>query len=452
MKKILYLLFMFSLPVMANTEWVDSVKRMKWGELDVVWIRDEKFPKYTWSLVFKDGALSDEKGLEGQTHFALDFLTAGTKKYNQNELNDFFEFYGVSTKTSVTHEYSSISVTGLVKDADIIMERVCHLLDEANYPSNEVKSLLSREQSKIKSIVTSHAALADRVFRQESLSTTPFSSPAEGTLKSIQKLKTDNLMSRLASLKNSPKTLYITGPKDVLSIEKTIAKCGWKTVEKEALKKLSLNDSGKVGRIILVPVPEANQAQIRLGRYLTEHEFAGKNDLYNFVSSYLGGGFTSKLIQEIRVKRGLTYSAGAYASVQGVYGRAGITTFSKNETVAETIEVIKNILTEIKDKGIAQKEYEHQLGHLVGGYAFQFEQSEAFLSQVFMYDLQGRPLTELASFPEKIKSITPSELAAGVGELFQWDRQVIVVVGSKSLEKSLKKIAPVTIVDYKKYL
>ncbi len=452
MKKWLYLLSLTSLPLWANPEWVDSVKRMKWNDLDVVWIQDEKFPKYTWSLVFKDGALSDTKGLEGQTHFALEYLTAGTKKYSQNELNEFFEFYGVSTKTTVTHEYSTLSVTGLVKDAGITMQRVCHLLDEANYPAAEVKSLLAREQSKLKSLVTSHAALADRVFRQESLQKTPFDNPAEGNLKSIQKLNSDHFLARLQELKFAPKTLYITGPKDVLSLEKEIEKCGWKVDASKISKAPQVPVSPKVGKIILVPVPDANQAQIRLGRYLTQDEFKGKNDLYHFVSSYLGGGFTSKLVQEIRVKRGLTYSAGAYASIQGLYGRAGIVTFSKNETVVETLNVIKSILSDIKNKGIEKKEFDHQLGHLVGGYAFQFEQTEAFLSQVFIYDHQGRPLSDLANFPDKIRSMTAADLAQGTDELFNWERQFIVVVGNKSLAKELKKIAPVEIVDHKKYL
>ncbi len=451
MKKWLSLLGLISLSAMANSEWLDSVKRMKWGDVDVVWVQDEKFPKYSWSLLFKDGAISDKAGLEGQTHFALDYLTAGTSKYTQNELNEFFEFYGVNTKSVVTHEYSTLSVTGLTKDASIIMDRVCHLLSEANYPEAEVKSLLSREQSRLKSLVTNHAALADRVFRAETLKTTPFFIPAEGNLKSIQNLKRENLISRLQELKNAPKTLYITGPKDVLSIEKSFKNCGL-TSKNSDKKFASLTASPKVGKIILVPVPDANQAQIRIGRYLVAPEFKDKNELFYFGTSYLGGGFTSKLVQEIRVKRGLTYSAGAYASIQENYGRAGISTFSKNETVGETISVIKNILNDIKVKGIEEKEYKHQQGHIVGGYAFNFEQTESFLAQVFMFDLQKRSLEELAKFPQTISGISSAQLSSGIDELFSWDRQYIVVVGSKSLLKDLKKIAPVEIVDYKKYL
>ena len=82
-----------------------------------------------------------------------------------------------------------------------------------------------------------------------------------------------------------------------------------------------------------MPVPKANQAQIRVGRYLTYDESKKDHELMSLASKYMGGGFTSRLMQELRVKRGLTYSAGAYASTQKTYGRSGISTFTKNNTL-----------------------------------------------------------------------------------------------------------------------
>src|SRR5690606_23375656 len=93
----------------------------------------------------------------------------------------------------------------------------------------------------------------------------------------------------------------------------------------------------------------ANQAQIRIGRYLNFEEMKGKHDQFHFLAGFLGGGFTSKLIQELRVKRGLTYSAGAYVSMQRDYARAGISTFSKNETAAEAISIIRDVFQEMRD-------------------------------------------------------------------------------------------------------
>jgi len=157
--------------------------------------------------------------------------------------------------------------------------------------------------------------------------------------------------------------------------------------------------------IYLVEVPGANQAQIRVGRYLTNNEFQNKHEIFQFMSRFLGGGFTSKLVQELRVKRGLTYSAGAYASMQRDYGRAGIMTFSKNETAAEAISIIRNVLGQVSVGQFEDKEFAHQKSHQIGGYAFAFEETNALLGQIMLYDHQKRPLSQLVNFPQVIEKI-----------------------------------------------
>jgi zinc protease len=185
---------------------------------------------------------------------------------------------------------------------------------------------------------------------------------------------------------------------------------------------------------------------------MTAEEFKGKYDQFNFMSSFLGGGFTSKLVQELRVKRGLTYSAGAYVSMQRDYGRAGVITFSKNETASEAIGIIRDVLFDVGQGKFDDKEFIHQKNHLIGAFAFSFEETSAFLGQIMLYDHQKRDLEQLVEFPEIIRKMTKSELASADAEAFPWERQTIVVVGDKSLEKSLSRIRPVRVVKYQDFL
>lgn len=451
MKKIysLIALSLFSLQGFAGDSFLDSVKRMKWGDLDVVWIEDDKFPKFTASIYFQDGALADT--VPGRTQITFDLLTAGTSKESQRELSEFFDFYGVNLKHSVTHEYSVFSVQALTRDIQPVMKKVCEIFGDAQYPENELNSHLSRVSSHLKNLVSSHSNLADRIYRQVSLEGTAYQYPVEGSLKSYEKITSVLLKERLGYLNNVKKTLYIAGPSEIKNIKDVIAKnCVWKN--QHANSPIELKKPSAQSAIYLVPVPGANQAQIRIGRYMISEEVKGKYDHFNFLASFLGGGFTSKLVQELRVKRGLTYSAGAYVSMQRDYGRAGVITFSKNETAAETISIIRDVFQELSVGKITDEEFKHQQGHQIGGYAFGFEETTAFLGQIMLYDHQKRPLEELVRFPEVIAKLTPKELAQADFEAFPWDRQTIVVVGDKSLEKSLSRIRPVRILDFKDYL
>lgn len=448
MKKYLVLISLIVSSANANTSFIDSVKRLTWGDLDVVWIEDEKFPRFTASLYLEDGALKDET--PGITQATFDQFTAGTTKETQRQLAEFFDFYGANLKNSVTHEYSVMSVQALTRDVTPVMGKFCEIWKDAQYPENELRSYVSRSKSTLKNLVTSHGSLADRVFRKISLENTPYVSPVEGSLAGYDQLDSAKLKKRLGQLRTARKVLYLSGPKEVLEMKNVISNCGW--IKGEKMEEMDLKKPGLQSAIYLVPVPGANQAQIRIGRYVTKREVEGKNDQFQFLSSYLGGSFTSKLVQELRVKRGLTYSAGAYVSVQKEYGRAGITTFSKNETAAEAIAIVRDVFQEVSQGGVTPEEFKHQQGHMIGGYAFGFEETGAFIGQLMLYDHQQRPLKELAEFPSRIAKLKANDLSRSSLEVFPWEKLTIVVVGDKSLEKSLSKIRPVRILNYQDFL
>jgi zinc protease len=294
--------YFFSLLLLTSTAFakegfLNSVNRTKWKDLDVVWIEDDKFPRFTASIYFQDGALNDS--VAGVTQTTFDQITAGTSKESQREIAEFFDFYGANLKHSVTHEYSVFTVQALTKDIKPVMTKVCELFKDAQYPENKLNSHVSRMKSHLKNLVTSHANLADRIFRRVSLEETSYAKPVEGTIESFDKLKSGTLKTRLEALNKTRKVLYLAGPSDVKDIRDVVEKnCAWTNegqVTPQVLKK-----PGSQSSIYLVEVPNANQAQIRIGRYMTSDEFKGKYDLFQFMSSFLGGGFTSKLVQELR--------------------------------------------------------------------------------------------------------------------------------------------------------
>jgi zinc protease len=437
----------------AHENFLSSVKRMKWKmgkqEIDVVWIEDDKFPKFTASVYFQDGALNDM--IPGQTQMTFDQITSGTSKENQRQLAEFFDFYGANLRHSVTHEYSVFTVQALTKDINPVMTKVCELFGDAQYPEGELSSYLARARSGLKNLVTSHAGLADRVFRKISLLESPYAHPVEGNLQAFSTIKRNDLKSRLNSLNKTRKVLYIAGPREISDIQQVLSRnCPW-TNETELTKQEVLKPKAE-SSIYLVSVPGANQAQIRIGRYLSAREFQTKYDQFHFMSGFLGGGFTSKLVQELRVKRGLTYSAGAYASMQRDYGRSGLITFSKNETAAEAISIIRDVLADVSAANFQDSEFVHQKNHQIGGYAFGFEETNAFLGQIMLYDHQGRDLSQLVNFPQTIGNMSKNELAEATMETFRWEKLTIVVVGDKSLEKSLSRIRPVKVVNFEDYL
>lgn len=433
----------------------NNLKKMNWNGVDVVWLEDNQYPTYTFNVYFHAGALQDREGKFGETELTLNQLTSGTKRYSQKEIVDSLEFYGAAFSSNVTHEYATYSVGGLVKDMIPTMKMVCHLFRSATFPQSELAKTKKRMAAGLKNLVTSHGALANRVYREFSLSKTPYAKPVSGTLKSISKIQTSDLSEKLNFLNSKvKKRIYISGPSQVEKLKEIIINdCKWTNGEfvqvGPAIKEKAVY---KKNVVYLVPVPNANQAQIRIGRFLTAQEAKKLPDLMGFAAKYMGGGFTSQLMKELRVKRGLTYSAGAYSSSQKSYGRSGINTFTKNETIVEALKVIEQTIKK-NSENIPREFFNHSQRFVKGSYLFTLESTHAFLNNLIYFDHIGRDYKEIYEYQDNIASYTPQDLAKSVNSIFAWKDQVVMVIGSLKLKESLKSAGyQVEIVDYKDFL
>lgn len=456
MFKVVVLLFSFiSFSSYAGNYLDSNLRKMDWNGLEVIWLEDNQYPTYTFNVYFHTGALQDEKGKYGVTELALNEVTSGTNRYSQQEIMDSLEFYGAGFRANVTHEYATYSVGGLVKDIVPTMKMVCHIFRNATYPKQVLSKTKKRVLSNLKNLVTSHGTLASRVYREFSLDSTDYAKPVSGTIKSIQKISNKDLINKLDFINNKvKKRIYISGPSQVTKIKDIILNdCKWNTGDFiQQSPAITKKPSYKKNVVYLVPVPNANQAQIRIGRFLTASEAGLNPDLQGFASKYMGGGFTSQLMRELRVKRGLTYTASAYASSQKNYGRSGIATSTKNETIVEALQVIKQTIQN-NSEAIPAELFNHSQRYVKGSYLFSLESTHSFLENLMFFDHIGRDYKEIYDYQKNIASYTSKDLSKEVKALFNWDEQLVMVLGSKKLKPRLEKAGhKVIILDYKKYL
>ncbi|MFW5887930.1 MAG: M16 family metallopeptidase, partial [Bacteriovoracia bacterium] len=311
-----------------------TVKKNVIDNVEVVWLEDNRSPLYNVEIYFADGALSDPSSKIGTTEMMLELLSSGTNRYGHKEIADALEYFGVSTSYDVTHEFSRFSISGLTKDAIPTFKMICHLFHDAIFPVDQIRKSKRLRMNRLQSLVNDKGVLADRAFRYVTMKDSPFSQPPGGTKASIRKIYRRDLINKLKYFNTKvKKRVYMSGPTKLWKIKDIFVKeCGW---GKEAVyqrrvetKKTVAKKSSKRPNIYLVPVKNSSQAQIRLGRYLPYDVLDTRLEIYDVMEGLLGSGFTSLLMRELRVKRGLTYGANAFMSRQLFYGRSGITTFT----------------------------------------------------------------------------------------------------------------------------
>lgn len=462
MKKSKYILLGSLLAVVpcfskASFDVQKNIQKLDWNGIEVTYLEDSRFPTFDMAIYFSDGAISDlDTKIGGETEAAFNMTMLGTKKYSREVLSEKFEYFGASSDVNVTHEYATLTLSGLSKDIVPLTKLTCEILSEATYPTNEIQKVVNVQKSQARALENNHGALAGRIFREVSLEGTPFSYPTTGKMRDLDKLTSEKLRGKMDYfLTKVKKRIYITGPKSILAIKEILNNdCGFSASSSQFVRTPDYKKrEQKERKIVFAPVEKANQVQVMVGSFLNSDEL--KEDELNYLASeYLGGGFTSKLMQEIRVKRGLTYSVGAVISAQKTYGRAVISTFTKNETISELIDVlVKAVET---SSGKKHQINPKQLGlvkqGVVGSYPFKFENTAQFLGELMMMDHTGQKYDDIFKFQDRVSSFNEHDVARTIEQVFGKKRQTIFILGDKSLMNKLKKLGKIRVVNYKDFI
>ena len=456
---LIFLSFLLNTPSLlaGNSDYGrNRIKKMSWQGLDVVWLQDDRFPTYSIQVYFADGALGDGKN-PGLTQVTFDLLASGTNRFNQKEIADAFEYLGASFGTSITHEKTTFSASGMIRDFVPTMTKICHLFSNATYPIKELNNYKKRLRSHLEGLVNSHDSLSGRAFRQLSLSGTPLENPTGGKLKNIKNITPKKLAQTLAHFNhNVKKRIYLSGSKRVLSIKNVILKeCGWnsqaKFVRKTPRHKKSFTASAP--NIHLVTVPHANQAKILIGRYLNKSELKEQTEMHSLLNNILASDYASLLMKELRVNRGWVYYVSSFSGGQRDYGRAVITTSTNNKNIIPLLKEIRSSLQTLSNGEFpSKKQFKIFQNSLAQKHPFLFQKESYYLSQLAHFDHLGKDYSELYLLPRRIRQYSLEEVSQLAKKVFSWEKQTIMILGPASLKKDLEKLGRVMVSNYKKYL
>ncbi|HEY4251453.1 MAG TPA: pitrilysin family protein [Roseomonas sp.] len=142
-----------------------------------------------------------------------------------------------------------------------------------------------------------------------------------------------------------------------------------------------------------------------------------------------GGGFSSRLMQAVRVERGLTY--GISAGLDLLYGQALITggLATENAKVAEALAVTGGEWRRMAETGPTEAERGDAIAYLTGSLPLQFTDSRRIASTLLSLRRNDRPLGWLAARPARLAAITRDQLAAVAGRLLKPDAFSVVIAG-----------------------
>jgi zinc protease len=159
-----------------------------------------------------------------------------------------------------------------------------------------------------------------------------------------------------------------------------------------------------------------------------------------YVGNYIlgGGGFVSRLMNEVREKRGLAYSVYSYFMPMQQPGAFQIGLQTKKEQADESLKLVRETLRAFVDKGVTEKELLAAKQNIIGGFPLRIDSNKKiidYLSVIGFYDL---PLTYLDDFTARVDKVTTRQIQDAFKRRIDPDSLATVIVGAPEVEKANK--------------
>lgn len=143
-----------------------------------------------------------------------------------------------------------------------------------------------------------------------------------------------------------------------------------------------------------------------------------------------GGGFVSRLMKEVREKRGYAYSVYSYFAPRKLEGPFEIGLQTKREQVPDALKVVDEVLTDYIAKGPTPKELAAAKKNLVDGLALRMDSNAKLLGYLSAIGFYGLPLTYLDEFPAKVKAVTAEQVKAAFARHVKAENLMTVIVAA----------------------
>jgi zinc protease len=424
---VLFLAPFLSLPALA----MPPVQRMVISNGLVLLVSEgSSLPFVTMGLFVDSGSWKDPPGQEGLSSLTARGLLLGTSQRDAAAINEELDFMGVSLTASSTRDYTAVSLRVLKKDLDKGLDLLMEVLTQPIFPEKELQREVEKTLAAIQSEEDQPGEVAEKAFQKELFGTGPYGHPVEGTKESLPHLTRDAVI-RFHRDFYHPNNSILTVVGDITAQE----------VNARILPRFEKWPKGKIQEEAVVTNFAEAQKTLKIDRPITQANIiigqAGVRrdnpDYYALtVMNYIlgGGGFSSRLMEEIRNKRGLAYSVASFFDYGKYPGSFQIVLQTKNASAREGISLSLQQMERMRKELVSEEEMEGARKYLVGSFPMRFDTQTKlvnFLSQVEYY---GLGLDYPEKYPTLIRSVTREAVLRVAQKYLHPDNHILVVVAN----------------------
>ena len=392
--------------------------------------QEHSLPFITVHLLIDGGSRRDPPGEEGLARMTARGLLLGTSRRTVNVFHEELDFMGASLNASAGRDYATLSLRVLKKDMEKGFDLFMDALTQPVFPEEQIKREVEKTLGAIRSAEDDPGEVAEKEFQKTLFLTSPYSHPVEGTKESLSRLTRETIR-RFYGTHYHPNNAILTVVGDITMDE----------VKGKLLPPLTKWPMGKVPPESFKSLFEKDPKTVRIDRPITQaniilgHQGVSRNnrDYYALsVMNYIlgGGGFSSRLVEEIRIKRGLAYAVYSFFDPGKYPGSFQIVLQTKNASAREAVSLCLGEMERIQKDSVSEKELEGAKKYLIGSFPMRFDTQAKlanFLSQIEYYDL-GRDYPE--KYPTLINAVSREEVLRVAKTYLHPQKSILVIVAN----------------------
>ena len=419
------LAFTLALPARAEVEITEVVSP---GGITAWLVQEPSIPFMALEIRFRGGASLDAPGKRGAINLMTGLLEEGAGDLDARAFARQVEALAASFDYDIGDDALSVSARFLTENREAAVDLLRLSLIEPTFDQVALDRVREQVLTGLRSDTKDPDKIAIKAFDEMAFGDHPYATPYRGTIESVSALTRDDIVNAHRAVFARDR-LYVGAVGDITPDE------------------LGALLDDLLGGLPDEGAPQPGPAPIDITGGTTVIDFDTPQSVAVFgqrgieqddpdffaariLNQVLGaGGFESRLMTEVREKRGLTYGVYSYlvprdhaATLQGQVA-------SSNDRIAEAVSVIRDEWARAATEGITQAELDAAKTYVTGAYPLRFDGNGPIARIMVGMQMLGLPIDYIATRNEKVEAVTLEDVQRVAAELLDPEQLHFVVVG-----------------------
>src|ERR1044072_6007870 len=413
--------------------------------LRVIVIERRESPLISAQVLIKNGGEVDPAELAGLADMTASLLTKGTQTRDATRIAQEIESLGGSIDSGARWDSSSANVSVMSSKISPAMEILADVVRRPTFKSEEGERLRQQYLDSITLAMGEPGSIARFVAARVVFGDSPYGHPISGTAESVTRISAADITKMHSRYYRPDNAILVIGgdigAKDGIALATKHFGDWQKPSTPLPTINAAENAEMKTGRVVVIDKPDAGQAAVYLAR--TGINRKDPDYFRGIVSNSVLSGYSGRLNQEIRIKRGLSYGPASTLDTRRDVGPFVASAQTKNESGAQVADLLLGEISRLSSSPPADVELTPRKAVLIGGFSRNLETASGLVGQVGSLALYGMGLDEINRYINNVQSIGTADIQKFAGSRLDAKTSNIIIVGNaKAFLPELQKKNP----------